>query len=75
MAKIYKMSGYLVGANDDELNDSTVKIETALTDDLDLFAHHLHIESVDIGEWDYDSPLNYDNCDLADCEKYFQKES
>lgn len=31
------------------------------------------MEEADIGKWDDESPLNYDNCDLADCEKYFKR--
>lgn len=34
---------------------------------------HIHVEESDIGKWDDESPLNYDNCDLAECEKYFKR--
>ena len=71
MAKIFKISGYLVDANGDCEKEA---IEIALTDNLDLMDQHLHIEDKDIGEWDDDSPLNYDNCDLAECERYFPKD-
>lgn len=69
MAQIYKISGYLLDVNDD-YNEGG--IEVALTDGLDLFAQHLRIERADIGEWEDDNPLNYRNCDLAHCEKYFK---
>ena len=38
-----------------------------------MIGHHLHVEEADIGKWNDESPLNYDNCDLADCEKYFKR--
>ena len=69
MAKIFKVSGYFVDANgvvDKE------KFEDKLESLEDLFPHHLHVEEADIGEWDDENPLNYDNCDLADCEKDLQ---
>ena len=37
-----------------------------------MFSQQLHIESADIGEWDDDNPLNYENCDLACCTQYFK---
>lgn len=40
---------------------------------LDMFCQQLHIESADIGEWEDDNPLNYENCDLAYCTKYFKQ--
>ena len=70
MAKIFKVSGYFVDANgvvDKE------KFEGKLESLEDLFSHHLHVEEADIGKWNDESPLNYDNCDLADCEKYFKR--
>ena len=39
-----------------------------------MYTLHLHEECVDIGEWDFDHPLNYTDCDFAECEKYFKKE-
>jgi len=70
MAKIFKVSGYFVDTND--VVDKE-KFEGKLESLEDLFSQHLHIEEFDIGEWDEESPLNYDNCDLADCEKYFKR--
>ena len=49
------------------------KFEGKLESLEDLFSHHLHVEEADIGKWNDESPLNYDNCDLADCEKYFKR--
>ena len=70
MAKIFKVSGYFVDANgvvDREAFEGGLEMLE------DLFPKHLHVEESDIGEWDDESPLNYDNCDLADCEKYFKR--
>lgn len=69
MAEIHKISGYLIDPNGDiGAND----IEVAVTDQLDVFSQHLHIETAEIEGWDDDNPLNYKNCDLAECEKYFK---
>ena len=71
MAKIFKVSGYLVDPDDlYELSE----IESGINYSLDGMIHqHIHVEESDIGKWDDESPLNYDNCDLADCEKYFKR--
>ena len=70
MAKIHKISGYVVDIDGifekhDLENDLGVR---------DLLAHHLHVETADIGEWEDEHPLNFDDCDLAECEKWFSKE-
>lgn len=71
MANIIKFSGYMIDPNEDYCeNDITVLVENYT----DMSTQHVHEECVDIGEWDDDGPLNYRNCDLAECEKYFKKE-
>lgn len=71
MAKIFKISGYLV--DPDDLYRLS-EIEAGISYALDGMVHqHIHVEEADIGEWDDESPLNYDNCDLAECEKYFKR--
>lgn len=70
MAKIFKVSGYFVDANGDVDKDS---FEAELEMLEDVFTQYLHIDEADIGEWDDESPLNYTDYDLADCEKYFKK--
>ena len=70
MAKIFKVSGYLVDPIGDYPADYLKRnIETSY----DMIGQHIHVEESDIGELDDESPLNYDNCDLADCEKYFKR--
>lgn len=71
MAKIFKISGYLVDT--DDLYRSSV-IEDVIRYALyDMVHQHIHVEEADIGKWDDESPLNYDNCDLAECDKYFRR--
>lgn len=71
MAKIFKISGYLVDADD---LYRLSEIEAGISYVLDGMVHqHIHVEESDIGKWDDESPLNYDNCDLAECEKYFKR--
>lgn len=72
MANIIKFSGYLIDPNEDYRDNGDVA--DTLERYTDMFTQHLHEEVVDIGEWDDESPLNYGNCDLAECEKYFKKE-
>ena len=71
MAKIFKISGYLV--DPDDLYRLS-EIEAGISYVLDGMVHqHIHVEESDIGKWDDESPLNYDDCDLAECEKYFKR--
>lgn len=71
MAKIFKVSGYLVDVDGDfDVSEVAAEISFGLDG---MINQHIHVEESDIGEWDDESPLNYDNCDLADCEKYFKR--
>lgn len=71
MAKIFKIRGYLV--DPDDLYRLS-EIEAGISYALDGMVHqHIHVEESDMGKWDDESPLNYDNCDLAECEKYFKR--
>ena len=72
MANIIKISGYLIDPNEEYQGENDIEI--ALERYIDMFTQNFHEESVNIGEWDEESPLNYGNCDLAECEKYFKKE-
>lgn len=47
-------------------DDITTEIEN-----LDLIHHHIKCDVADIGEFYDEHPLNYNNCSLAECEKYF----
>ena len=69
MAKIFKVSGYLVDVDGDfDVSEVVAEISFGLDG---MINQHIHVEGADIEEWE--SPLNYDNCDLADCEKYFKR--
>lgn len=68
MAKIYKISGYIVDANGD-LNEDDIPW---LLGRYDYSIKHLKVESADIGEWYDEIPINYCNSDISECEKYFK---
>lgn len=70
MAKIFKVSGYLVDPDNFYDADSVERYIRANVDG--AIYQHFRVEEADIGKWNDESPLNYDNCDLADCEKYFK---
>lgn len=71
MAKIFKVSGYIVDVNGGSNVDEVIaEVSSGF---YGMINQHIHVEEADIGEWDDESPLNYDNCDLADCEKYFKR--
>lgn len=65
MAKILKLSGYIVDP-DEFYNKGRIQENIDGT----IF-QHFHVEEADIPNWNDEHPLNYDNCDLAECEKYF----
>lgn len=71
MAKIFKVSGYIVDVNGDYNVDEVIAEVRAGFDG--MINQNIHVEEADIGKWNSESPLNYDNCDLADCEKYFKR--
>ena len=70
MAQIHKISGYVVDIDESFTKDD---LENALGV-MDMTTQQIHVETADIGEWVDDNPLNYENCDLAECEKWFPKE-
>ena len=70
MAKIYKISGYIIDVHDD-FNENDIRW---LLERYDFSVEHFQVESVDIGEWYDEHPLNYCNSDISECEKYFTEE-
>lgn len=70
MAKIHRISGYLIDVDD---SCDATDIKMAVTEQLDLRDQQLHIESADIDDWSDENPLNHTNCDLACCSQYFKK--
>lgn len=69
MAQIFRISGYLIDPSGDCNKE---KIKVAVTDRLGMFSQPLHIESTDIGEWDDECPLNFEDCDLSYYIEYFK---
>ena len=71
MAKIFKISGYLVDVEGDiDASDVVAEISFGLDG---MINQHIHVEEADIGRWSDENPLNYGNCDLAGCEKHFKR--
>ena len=72
MAKLFKLTAYLVDPNDtfDESNLEDYLI-WRLQKYLDI--DHIHLSSADIGEWNDDHPINNYNCPEAEYEKYFKE--
>ena len=68
MAKIYKISGYIIDINEEYGNDLQWMLER-----YDVSIKHFQAKSADIGEWHDDHPLNYYNVDISECEKYFKE--
>ena len=68
MAKIYKISGYVIDVND-EWNENELRwlLEN------DVIIKHFKAKDADIGEWYDENPLNYINCPIEECEKYFKE--
>ena len=74
MAKIFKISGYLV----DPIGLHTSEYIKAFVENKlysnGLLYRHLHIQGGDIGDWNEHIPIFQPNCDLYECEKYFKGE-
>lgn len=64
--KIFKISGYLVDPNGE---NEAAWIWEELRHLNDTFGQHVHVKEADIPDWTDENPLNYENCDLAECEK------
>ena len=68
MAKIYKISGYVIDVND-EWNENELRWLL----ERDVTIKHFKAEDADIGEWYDENPLNYCNSPIEECEKYFKE--
>ena len=69
-AKIFKVSGYLVDPTG-RLNANQIKSKMQYGCGFPMIGQHIHVEQADIEELDENHPIMQENCDLADCEKYF----
>lgn len=72
MAKLFKLSGYIVDYDDifdeEALEDYLI---WKMSDAADI--DHIHLTSADIGPWHDDHPINNYNCPEAEYEKYFKE--
>lgn len=73
MAKLFKVTTYIVDAND-EFEDAA-GLEACLVYDTQnhFWLNHTHIDEADIGEWEDEHPLNYIDCPEAEFTKYFKE--
>ena len=71
MAKIFKISGYLVDVDD---NYTLENMDSLIFNGWGgLEPRHERAEVQEIKDWRKNHPLLNDKCDLADCEKYFKR--
>ena len=73
MAKLFKIQAYIVDVNDEFYTDDRLEDCLICCTQNDLGLQHLKIQSVDIGEFYDDHPLNYIDCPKAEFEKYFKE--
>ncbi len=68
MAKIFEFHGYYVDPNDDY---DAEELEILLSEKFDIMSHHIKVDERDIGEWEDENPLNYTDCHISECMRYF----
>ena len=75
MAKLFKIQAYIVDVNDEFYTDDRLEDCLIYYTQNDLNLDHLKIQSIDLGEWHDDHPLNYMDCPEAEYEKYFKEKT
>ena len=72
MAKLFKVSAYVVDSND-EFNEESLNdcLYYCTQNDIDL--KYLTVDSAYVGEWDDNHKLNYVCCPIDEFEKYFKR--
>lgn len=75
MAKLFKIQAYIVDANGEFYTDDRLEDCLVYCTQNDLSLEHLKIQSVDIGEWDDDLPINKINCPEEEFKKYFKEKT
>lgn len=73
MAKLFKIQAYIVDPNGEFYTDYRLEDCLVYCTQNDLNLNHLKIQSVDLGEWDDDLPINKFNCPEAEFKKYFKE--
>lgn len=74
MAKIIKVTGYLV-ALDDDIDEKEIALaaKEILGSKFDCIEKPFVAETADVGEWHDNHELNYYDCPIDVCESYFKK--
>ena len=72
MAKLFKISAYVVDYNDD-FDKSNIEEYLIYETQKHFNLEHLRVAEVDLGEWHDEHPLNYIDCPKAEFEKYFKE--
>ena len=73
MAKVFKISAYIVDANDEFETEYNLEDCIIYCTQNDIELSHLTIDSADIGKWTDEHPLNYLDCPSEVFERYFKK--
>lgn len=72
MAKIFKVSAYVVDSID-EFDESSLEDCLIYCTQNDISLRYLKVNSADIGEWDDDLPVNRLDYGVEEFDKYFKK--
>jgi hypothetical protein len=73
MAKLFKISAYIVDYNDEFETSSDLKDYLIWRTQNHITLNHISIQTADIGEWDDDHPLNRCACPKSEHDKYFEE--
>jgi hypothetical protein len=73
MAKLFKVTTYVVDANDEFATDDRLEDCIIYCTQNDLRLKHTQIQSTNLGKWYDEHPLNYINCPKSEFEKYFKE--
>lgn len=73
MAKLFKIQAYIIDYGDEFCNNEYLKDYLVQCTKHDLNLKHLKTQSVELGEWDDNHPLNYVDCPESEYEKYFKE--
>lgn len=73
-AKIFKLSGYLIDPTG-RLEPHHIKAKMEYGCGFPLVGQHIHVGAEKVKDLDDKHPLMQENCDLAECEKYFGNEA
>ena len=76
MAKLFRVFGYLVSPNSDDLRGTKKEVNDALLAIKPAFPSWwkgLHVDEVDLGKLDDNHPLSNPNCLDSSCARYFEE--